>query len=194
MPTTNEPAALAAGKRGKHMGKHWYVARTKTGKEAQAAVSVASCGFAVFLPVHPVARSHARKQEIVNKPLFPRYLFVAFDPELKTHGPINNCRGVANRGLIVTSSGEPIPVPDLVMDQIRDRELAMLAKVGEAATGYEPGDTFKLSVGTYADFELTYLGEDKGKVTAIVTLLGRGHVVNLNFDVVPRKLIDSVAA
>lgn len=169
------------------MAEQWFVARTKTGGEIRASTSVAACGFPVFLPVQAVTRFHAGKREQVNRPLFPRYLFVAFDPQKKAHGCINNCRGVANRGLIVSVGGEPVAVPDAVIDQIRKREAAMLAKAGEVTTGYRPGETFFIAKGSFASIEAQYLGEEKGKVSALVTLFGRSMIVTLGFESVPPK-------
>jgi transcriptional antiterminator RfaH len=175
--------------------RHWFAARTKIGKEVQASVNVASMeGFDVFLPVAPVQRKHARKTETVNKPLYPRYLFIAFDPDLDRHGAINNCRGVASRGLIVTASGRPKPIPDTIIQQIRDREAAALAVIGEATTGYKPGDTFELKRGHFATMTATYMGEDRGRVWATVELFGRGHMVDLEFEEVPRRTLDTRVA
>lgn len=179
----------------KQSKRQWFAARTKIGKEIQASVSVASMeGFEVFLPVTLVQRSHARKIETISRPLFPRYLFISFDAALERHGAVNNCRGIANRGLIVTASGRPVAIPDAVIDQIRDREASELARIGEATTGYKPGDVFYLSRGPHAEIEATYMGEENGKVWVTVNMFGRSFVEELDFSVVPRKLVDSRAA
>jgi transcriptional antiterminator RfaH len=178
------------------MPAQWFVARTKTGREVTASVSVAGKGYPVFLPVQLVRRSHARKVEQVSKPLFPRYLFIRFDLANDTHGEINWCRGVANRGLIVNADNKPISIPDPVIDRIRDRERTMLAKAGEATTGYQPGETFKIPVGIFASFVATYLGEEKGIVFATVEVFGRAHIQKFAFEDVPLspRAIDNFAA
>lgn len=176
------------------MSNKWFVARTKTGGEVRAAVAVANCGFEVFLPVHLVARSHAGKREQVSRPLYPRYLFVRFDAGKEAHGCINNCRGVANRGLIVDANGLPMHIPDPIIARIRGDEAARLAKAGEITTGYQPGDTFEIVRGN-ADITVAYLGEEKGTVMVIMTMLGKGNILPLDFsEVPPKKLIDARAA
>jgi transcriptional antiterminator RfaH len=167
--------------------ERWFVARTKTGAEVRASVAVAACGFQVFLPVQMVTRAHAGKREQVSRPLFPRYLFVSFDPEAKGHGCINNCRGVANRGLMVSADGDPIAIPNPIIEKIRQRADAMLAKAGEVTTGYQPGEVFQIAVGPFASFEASYMGEDRGKVWALVTLFGRAMTISLDFEAVPPK-------
>jgi transcription antitermination factor NusG len=79
----------------------------------------------------------------------------------------------------------PLPVPDKVINRIRDRERAEMAKVGEVTTGYRPGDTFLLQRGPYAQLEATYVGEDNGAVFVTVTLFGRGFLQTLSFEDVP---------
>lgn len=176
--------------------KQWFVARTQPGKEVKASVNVAAIGFGVFLPVRLVMVAHAGKRETVSRPLFPRYLFAQFDRDTAQFGRINGCRGVANRGLIVNADSRPIPVKDEIIEAIRHRENIMKAKAGEIRTGYQPGDKFQIPIGPFADFEASYLGEDKGTVSAIVHMFCRGHVVELPFESVPicHNRIDNFAA
>jgi transcriptional antiterminator RfaH len=178
------------------MSQAWYVARTKTGREVTASVSVAEKGYPTFLPMQVVQRTHARKVEQLNRPLFPRYIFVRFDQKTDQYGDINTCRGVASRGLIVSVMDNPVAVPDLVIEAIRDRERIMRAQAGEIKTGYRPGDTFTVQCGTFASFPATYMGEERGKVMAIVELFGRGHIQAFDFADVPRSqnALDGFAA
>lgn len=177
------------------MSKQWFVARTKTSQEVRASVSVASCGFDVFLPIHTVRRTHGGKTENVSRPLYPRYVFVAFDPAAEAHGCINNCRGVANRGLIVTASGAPVRVPDAVIANIRAGEMAMRAHAGEVTTGYLPGETFELQRGRHSAITAQYMGEENGKVFALVNMFGKGHVIEVDYAVVPsKKYVDGLCA
>lgn len=177
------------------MSEQWFVVRTKAGREVTASVSVAEKGYHTFLPVHIVQRTHARRVETLSRPLFPRYLFVQFDPDAKTHGNINTCRGVISRGLIVDMRDSPIAVPDRVIAAIRDRERAMLAQAGEITTGYRPGDTFQIQRG-HATVTAHYMGEEKGKVMAIVEFMGKGHIQAFDFAGVPRSqnMLDGFAA
>lgn len=175
------------------MTKQWFVARTKTGQEVTASVAVASKGFSVFLPVHKVRRTHARKVQELTRPLFPRYLFVQFDPAADAFGEINFCRGVADRGLIVSVTDHPLRIPDDVIAQIRAHEQAELAKAGLMLTGYKPGDTFQIQRG-HAAVTAHYMGEDKGKVMAIVEFMGKGHIQVFEFSEVPLPVLDERAA
>lgn len=168
------------------MGKIWAGVRFKTGKHAEASVSIAGKGFRVFLPVTITQRTHAGKRENVSKPMFPGWLFSQFDPATDSYWSINSCRGVANRGLMVTAGGRPKPIPDAVIDRIMGDEAAALARVGEVTTGYEPGETFQIPVGKGV-MTYSYIGEENGTVFASVFLLGKPHIVELEFSAVPPK-------
>lgn len=179
------------------MAEQWFVVRTKQARETTAACAIAAEGFHAFLPVTLVERSHAGKRERVSRPLFNRYLFVQFDRTRDPFGKLNFCRGVASHnGLMCDSRGIPIPVPDRVIDAIRDRENAMKARAGEITTGYRPGDVFRIQVGKWAQFDATYVGEEKDKVWASISLFGMAHVITLPFSAVPlyQKPIDRISA
>ena len=57
----------------------WYVVHTQPRAEVRALWHLQNQEFRCFLPKFATLRRHARKVEPVNAPLFPRYLFVAFD-------------------------------------------------------------------------------------------------------------------
>lgn len=178
------------------MTEKWHVARCKTGKEWTASKAVVAKGYPVFLPQQMVKRTVAKKLELVARPLFPRYLFIRFDPEASQFGEINWCRGIANRGLMVNAGGDPLSVPDRVIEKVRDRERVGLAQAGEVTTGYKPGDMFKIRVGLFASFPAKYIGEENGIVFATVEVFGKGHIQEFAFEDVPlsQNMIDGVAA
>src|SRR5215470_1526757 len=57
----------------------WYVAYTDVKGEQRARMGLAAKGFAVHLPIYLREVRHARRVKVVERPLFPRYLFVGFD-------------------------------------------------------------------------------------------------------------------
>ena len=59
--------------------KRWYVVHTQPNGEGRANLNLRRQGFATYLPRYARRRRHARRQETVQRPLFPRYLFVGLD-------------------------------------------------------------------------------------------------------------------
>lgn len=178
------------------MAEQWFVVITKQAKEFAAACSIEAEGFRTFLPITIVERSHAGKRERVSRPLFPRYIFVQFDPTQEAYGKINYCRGVANSGLMCNADSKPIALRPKVMDRIMDNERTMMAKVGQVTTGYQPGDTFPMPIGPFAQLPATYLGEENGEVFVTIELFGKTHMHTLQFEDVPacEKIIDKISA
>jgi transcriptional antiterminator RfaH len=60
---------------------YWCAVQTHVRAEDKAAFHLRRQGYDVFLPKHLKRRKHARRIDWVSAPLFPRYLFVAIDPE-----------------------------------------------------------------------------------------------------------------
>lgn len=180
------------------MGLHWYIVRTKAFQEKKAAKAIEKAGFQVYLPIKLVTISHARKRQTETRPLYPRYLFVRFDRDEKPsrYPKINRCRGVVDRGLMCDVDEKPLRIIDSVVDAILVKEALDLAKKGEVETGFIPGDVFVIPVGTYASFKAKYIGENKGKVRAEVSLFGRDILVYLDYEEVSvcSRVVDSEAA
>ena len=93
--------------------------RTQPRAESKARVHLGRQGFETYLPRYFKKRRHARRVETVQAPLFPSYLFVAIDREKHRWRSINSTVGVSH---LVCNGEEPAPVPDYVIDALRDRE------------------------------------------------------------------------
>ena len=57
----------------------WYVVHTHPNGEARAEHNLRRQGFHTYLPRYLRRTRHARKTQLVPRPLFPRYVFVALD-------------------------------------------------------------------------------------------------------------------
>lgn len=165
----------------------WYCVQTKIGKEVVASVAISGLGFKVYYPVKVVDISHAGKRERVSRPLFPRYLFVSDNHPGLENGVLNYARGVANKGLFCDGMGRPQTIADAVIEGIRQRENAALARAGESKSGYAPGDIFTVSVGPFASLEAHYVGEENGVIWASIYLLGKANMVKLGIEALPAR-------
>src|SRR5207244_3537555 len=58
----------------------WFCAQTPPHREALARDRLQHLGFTAFLPTVAREVRHARRVEVVARPLFPRYVFLAFGP------------------------------------------------------------------------------------------------------------------
>ena len=97
----------------------WYLVHTQPQAEARVEFNLRRQGFSSYLPKYQRTRRHARKTEMVTRPLFPRYLFVALDLACDRWRTVQSTFGVSQ---FVLSGDEPARVPCAVIDEIRARE------------------------------------------------------------------------
>jgi transcriptional antiterminator RfaH len=153
------------------MGRQWYVVHTQPHKETQADLHLRRQGFATYLPRYLRSRRHARKTEVVGRPLFPRYLFVGLDLARDRWRSIHSTLGVSS---LVLAGEEPLSIPDGVLDEIRARETADGYVTLGLPAGIGPGSRVRLIDGIFADAKgvLERIADDR-RVAILLELLGR---------------------
>src|SRR6202023_286489 len=139
--------------------------------EARADLNLRRQGFATYLPRYLRKRRHARRNEIVAAPLFPRYLFVAVDLAHDRWRVIQSTFGVSH---LVVVGGAPLPVPDRVVNAIRAREDRDGYVALGLPAGIGPGTRVRLIDGIFADAKgiLDRIADDR-RVAILLDLLGR---------------------
>jgi transcription elongation factor/antiterminator RfaH len=95
--------------------RRWYAARTRPGREAGACAQLEAQGFATFLPLVARTVRHARKLRAVRAPLFPSYVFVAFDPARERWRSVNGTFGISR---LVMAGERPAPAPPGVVEAL----------------------------------------------------------------------------
>jgi transcription elongation factor/antiterminator RfaH len=95
--------------------ERWYVARSLPRQEARAEFQLLRQGFAVFLPRATRTVRHARKLRTMSSPIFPSYLFVAFDIGRDRWRSVNGTLGVAS---LIMQGETPQPVPIGVVENL----------------------------------------------------------------------------
>lgn len=99
----------------------WYVAHAKVGLEGKAEASLRGAGFAVYLPRLKRVVRHARRELVVQRPLFPRYLFFGFELGVRSFYAARAADGVES---LVGSSGVPRTIPGRIVEDLARAELA----------------------------------------------------------------------
>jgi transcriptional antiterminator RfaH len=94
----------------------WYVVFTRSREEERASWHLNNQGLRCFLPKFRKIRRHARKAEPVLELLFPRYLFVNFNPAETAWRAVNGTRGVI---ALLADGSEPKAVPRGVVEALQ---------------------------------------------------------------------------
>lgn len=161
-------------------GPLWYVAHTRPNAEEIASRHLDRQGFRVFLPRFSKRRRHARKVDLVVRPLFPRYLFVAVDLAVDRWRAIHSTVGVAS---LLCHGGHPTAVPAGVVEDLLERcdDQGVVALSDRPA--YAWGDRVRLLDGAFTNligvFERMTDGE---RVAVLLNLMGRSVRVMLHVD------------
>ncbi len=155
----------------------WYIVHTQPNGEERARHNLERQGFAVYLPKYLKHRRHARRTEHVRRPLFPRYLFVRFDPERAQWRSINGTFGVA---YLVANGNEPTPVPDEIIEAIQARHDSDDLVVLHALDSFERGQKLDIVDGPFA-WRTGFFQRlsDNDRVVLLLNLLGRQVTVTV---------------
>jgi len=125
----------------------WYVAQTQPRKELFAIEHLTRQGYVTFFPRFRFSQTRRQRRDTVLKPVFPGYLFVAFDASSPGWTSINSTRGV--RRLISSGEGRPQPVPVTAMELIRRRCRGQIML--ELLDDLQPGDLVQVNTGPLAN-------------------------------------------
>lgn len=148
----------------------WFVVQTQPSAEAKARRHLINQGFTTYLPLYRRRVRHARKNEIVLRPLFPGYLFVRLDPDQHRWRSINGTIGVRQ---ILSDGNTPRTLPDHVIEEIVARQDETGA-VKLSAPVFAPGQAVRLLDGPFADVSgLFEEARDENRVVLLLSILGR---------------------
>jgi len=151
-------------------GRRWYVVQTHPCAERRAMAHLERQGFTTYLPRYRKRRRHARRVETVEAPLFPRYLFVSIDLATQRWRSIHSTIGVSH---LVCNGGDPAPLPDAVIDQLRAGERDGCVQL-PVRPPFKPGESVRILDGAFTSCLGLYDGmKDGERIAVLLDLLGR---------------------
>ena len=151
-----------------HDRERWYVARSLPHKESSAKQRLITQGFCTFLPMQDRTLRHARKIMTVCRPVFPRYLFVRFDPMTTQWRSINGTIGL-DRLIMRGEQPEPVRpgVVESLIASVDDHDRLQFSQT------LRRGDRVRLLHGPFAEQlgVLDHLGSNE-RVQVLLSFLG----------------------
>lgn len=152
-------------------GAQWYVVHTQPHNEGRAEFNLRRQGFTTYIPRYQRERRHARRKDIVVRPLFPRYLFIVLDLARDRWRSVQSTFGVTS---LVAVGEQPMALPAKVVDEIRAREDPDGFVVLGLPASLKPGSPVRLVDGLFVDYQgiLERVADDH-RVAVLLSLLGR---------------------
>lgn len=147
---------------------NWFLAQLKPNCAAIADRNLRRQGFATFLPLQEETRQRNGKFVTAMRPLFPGYIFVAFDIARGLWREVNSTYGITR---LVSFGKDPAAVPPELVTQI------MLRCDGSGKLlppkVLKPGDVVTLAKGPFANFvaEVESIAPDQ-RIWVLMEIMG----------------------
>ncbi len=129
---------------------NWYLVRTKRGKERCVHDQLGAMVPQVFLPLLRTRVSRRGRGAQGVLPLFPCYLFARFELQ-ERYFDVKYLPGVAG---LVSAGAEPIPVPPLVVDEIKRRGVDGIVEAKES--NLKKDDCVQVVEGPFKGFDAIF--------------------------------------
>ena len=150
-------------------GTTWFLAQFKPNSHKIAHRNLVQQGFETFLPLHEETTRVRGKFTVRKRPLFPGYLFVAFDVKQGHWRAVNSTYGITR---IVSLGNNPTPVPFGLVSQ-----LMLRCNEGDELLSQkclQPGDQVAITTGPFADVITTIeTVEPDRRVWVLLDIMGR---------------------
>ena len=149
-------------------GSSWFLVQLKPNCARIAEKNLQRQGFRTFMPLEEQTRNRRGRFVSVTRPLFPGYIFVAFDRARGLWRTINSTRGIAR---LVSFGAAPAAVPQDLVARLMQRcdDAGRLLPT----TGLQPGDRVILTKGPFAEFvaQVEHIHPDR-RVWLLMDIMG----------------------
>lgn len=163
----------------------WLVVTCKPRQETIAQENLLRQGFTVYLPRIQVKKRNKDKWIDKVEALFPRYLFIQLDTDLKSIAPVRSTRGVVG---VVRFGEQPAVIADELIAAIRQRENPQSNLHQETKALFAPGERVSFAGANFAGLEGIFLADDGEKrVIIMLEMLGKLNKVSILKDDVVKK-------
>jgi len=158
----------------------WVVVNTLVNKEAQAIGNLRRQGFRIYCPMFRKQRRHARRVEVVSRPLFPGYLFLDLDLERDRWRAIQSTLGVRS---LITFGSKLGTLPKSFVESLRARERDGFVDLPETEAAYCAGEQVRIKAGGLENIVATVLSVDaRDRLVVLLQFMDRTVRARLTSD------------
>lgn len=149
---------------------HWYLIHTKPRQEKVALENLERQGYVCYLPLLPAEKIRQGSVDIIEEPLFPRYLFIRLDQTgtAKSWNPIRSTKGVSR---LVSFGNEPAKIDDGLVELLQKQEYTTRRAPRPL---FHPGERVSLAAGAFTGLEGIYqLANGESRAMILIELLSK---------------------
>lgn len=161
----------------------WFVIQTRAGQERAVSRAVEKLEIEVFLPTFKRSIAVGRRREDVVRPLFPLYLFAAFEVGESAWRGIFRVDGVQTilpiNGKTTRAEKLPIPVPERVVIALQAAailgggHIPIMEHEREQLPRLHPGQKVRVIEGPFDGFHGLVDRDQKERVRVLLDIFGR---------------------
>ncbi len=151
------------------MISNWCLIHTKIRQERVALENLERQGFACFLPLIRVEKLRRGTLQVVQEPLFPRYLFIRLGTGLESQSwaPIGSTVGVSR---LVTFGQTPAKIEDELIAQLQVKTDSTEVELRH----FELGEQVVVTDGPFVGVEAIYqMADAEGRVMVLLNILSK---------------------
>jgi transcriptional antiterminator RfaH len=148
---------------------NWYLIHTKIRQEQVALENLERQGYECFLPLINVEKLRRNQLQVVQEPLFTRYLFIRLgsDIESKSWSPIRSTTGVSR---LVSFGHVPARIEDDLVHAIRDQSSSTAVQ----RRHFEPGEIVQITQGPFAGVQAIFqMADGQERVMVLLNILSK---------------------
>lgn len=147
----------------------WVAVCTHPNRETLAIDNLRRQGYETYCPVLAKPRRHARKTQIVKRPLFPGYIFVSLNQSVQGTRSIRSTFGVRH---LVQFGDAPARLSEDFIAELKTREIDGVIPLPSAKASFPPGSTALIREGAFRDTVVTVLScHVRDRVIVLLDLL-----------------------
>ncbi len=149
----------------------WVAVCTHPNREFMAIDNLRRQGYEVYCPMLAKRRRHARKVEMVKRPLFPGYVFVSLDRLVQGVHSIHSTFGVRH---LVKFGSVPARLSECFISELKAREVDGLISPPPIEESFPNGGHVVIKDGVFKNFVATVLScQAQDRVVVLLNFLKR---------------------
>lgn len=159
--------------------RSWYLVQCKPRQDERAEEHLTRQGYTCYRPRLTLETLSQGRKKLIQSSLFPGYLFIRLGQH-DDWSPLRSTRGVSR---IVRFGNHPAPVPDLLVDRLRQHEATQ-----RPSELFTTGDSVRITDGAFSDIEAIFVTMDGDeRVVLLLNLLQREQRVTVPVDVIRKS-------